>query len=142
MTTIKMSTQQVIAKLTESADKYEADNKKYEAAGKKYEAAEAAWQKAMFKAAIKHSNKATEVRIGTAWRNDSVTNIDFNIPTNLLPARPDRDDFFNVGDTELVWTSPHTISEIRKFVGHLEMSVDDVINMSSLKSMSDHIYHI
>lgn len=139
MTTIKVDRLQVIKTLTDKADAMEAGNKAYDDARKKHEKAEEAWQKAMFKAAIKHSTKAIDVRISSAWRNDSVTNIDFNIPTNLLPARPDRDDFFTVGGRELEWNSSHQIDEIRQFVRVLEMGTDDTINMSALKNVSQYL---
>lgn len=141
MTTIKVDRQRVIDTLTAKADAMEAENKEYDAARATFEKAEEKWKKDTDKAAIKHANKATEISVSfPRWAGEDGCQVHYQLPVNLLPKRPERDDFFKRSDgTEIQWHGTASIEEVRLFVRQLELGVDDTLNMSALKGVSQYL---
>ena len=131
MTTIKIDRLKVIETLTNSADEIEAKAKIHQKQVDAFQNAEEKWHKDALRIVAKQINKAENVRI---WQRKNNTNVDFDLPAGILPEKPERDDYVTTQYVSLV-----EVEEIRQHIRILSMGVDDTINMSALKSMSQYL---
>lgn len=134
--TIKINREELIKTLTAKIKEMEEVNKQFEKANKAFQKAFEDWQKKVVSVSAKQISKATNFRCNQNWRTQGVTNIDFDMPSNLLPAAPERDNFFTDG---LRAYGEYEIKEVRQFVRMLEMAQNDAITMSALKNVSQYL---
>jgi hypothetical protein len=133
---VKIATSKVIKALEDKLVQIKKNYDNREGNEKRFEKAKEKWNKEVAELALTQISKAENMRVNFVRFNNSMINIDFDIPRHLvqLPAEPER-------ERELMnpYEYQEAIEEIENALRILKMTDDKVINTSTYNSIAKYL---
>ena len=131
---VKLPVKKVIKSLELALDKLEKNYTQQEANEAKFIKTEAKYNAEVGKLAIKHINRATNIK--TTVRYNGTINVDFDIPADIikLPPQPERN-FEKLYD----WQYKEQKEEISNAIRILKMTDEETVNASTYNAISKYL---
>jgi hypothetical protein len=133
---VKIATSKVIKALEDKLAQIKKDYANKEANDKKFEKAKEKWNKEVVELALTQISKAQNIRVNLIRFNNSMINIDFDIPKHLveLPTEPEREH-----EAMSPYEYQETTEEIENAIRILKMTDEEVISTSTYDSIARYL---